>query len=139
MRICLAMIVVLLVCAHKPTTAGPPPLGLVARAEVINIVDGDTVDLMVSMPLRVRLLDCWAPEIHGAEKPLGMKSKQYLEHISPIGTKVQVQIPSTDASSLASVFTFGRLLGHVWTDGEDKSLSQRMVGAGMATTEKVKP
>ena len=35
--------------------------------EVTDIYDGDTLWVMVRVPIKVRLLDCWAPEIKGTK------------------------------------------------------------------------
>lgn len=116
-----------------------PELGLSARATIDRVIDGDTIDVMVlGMPCRIRLLDCWAPEIHGEERPEGEKSKAFLEKLAPVGSEVRVYIPTGHAKKLADVITMGRILGQVWREGDDESLSQLMVGAGMATKEKVK-
>lgn len=115
-----------------------PPLGLTARAVVTRIVDGDTMDVMLMLPVRVRLLDCWAPEITGVQKPEGIVAKEQLEKMAPVGSRVRVQVPTGDADALCDVLTMGRVLGNVWRDGDDESLSELMVAAGMATPEKVK-
>jgi endonuclease YncB( thermonuclease family) len=115
-----------------------PPLGLTARATVERVLDGDTLDVVLQLPVRIRLLDCWAPEIHGINKPEGVASKQQLERMAPVGSHVRVQVPTSNADALGDVLTLGRVLGNVWREGDDESLSQLMVAAGMATTEKVK-
>ena len=40
-----------------------PPLGLTAQCKVLDVYDGDTVTVEVRTIARVRLLDCWAPEV----------------------------------------------------------------------------
>lgn len=115
-----------------------PPLGLAARAVVTRIIDGDTMDVMLMLPVRVRLLNCWAPEITGIQKPEGLAAKEQLEKMAPLGSRVRVQVPTGDADALGDVLTMGRVLGNVWREGDDESLSELMVAAGMATTEKVK-
>lgn len=113
-----------------------PPLGLTARAAVVRVVDGDTLDVMLMLPVRVRLLDCWAPEITGVQKPQGIVAKEQLEKMAPVGSRVRVQVPTAEADALGDVLTFGRVLGHVWRDGDESSLSELMVAAGMATETK---
>lgn len=115
-----------------------PPLGLTARAIVDRVIDGDTIDVLVTIPVRVRLLDCWAPEITGGEKLDGLASKALMEQMAPVGSRVHVQIPSGDVDALAGVFSFGRVLGQVWRAGDDESLSEMMVAAGAATRKKVR-
>ena len=116
-----------------------PPLGLCARAIVDRVIDGDTLDVLVTIPVRVRLLNCWAPEIRGEERPEGLVAKALLEQMAPVGSRVHVQIPSGDVEALPGVFSFGRVLGEVWRVGDDESLSELMVASGAATREKVRP
>jgi endonuclease YncB( thermonuclease family) len=113
-----------------------PPLGLTARAIVRRVVDGDTVDVALTIPVRVRLLDCWAPEITGSEKLAGEASRQLLEKMAPMGSVVRVHVPTGDVDALGGVLTFGRVLGQVYREGDDESLSELMVAAGMATESK---
>lgn len=113
-----------------------PPLGLTARATVERVIDGDTVDVLVRIPVRVRLLDCWAPEVHGAEANKGKRSKSQLETLLPVDSHVTLQVPTANVDALSGVFTFGRVLGNVWRQGDDESVSQLMVGMGMATQHK---
>lgn len=116
-----------------------PPLGLSARGTVERVIDGDTLDVLVlGMPCRIRLLECWAPETHGEEKERGERSKAHLEKLAPVNSAIHVWIPTQDARRLQDVISLGRILGHVWREGDDESLSQHMVRAGMATTEKEK-
>ena len=114
-----------------------PPLGLTARATITRVVDGDTVDVTLTIPVRVRLLRCWAPEITGIEQFAGHRAKEALERMAPVGSRVHVQVPTDQADSLSSVLTFGRALGRIWREGDDDDLSSLMVAAGHATTEKV--
>jgi endonuclease YncB( thermonuclease family) len=116
-----------------------PSLGLTARAVVDRVIDGDTLDVLITVPVRIRMLDCWAPEITGGEKADGQVSKALLEQMAPKGSQVHVNIPTTHVDALAGVFTFGRVLGEVWRVGDDESLSALMVAAGAATREKQKP
>lgn len=113
-----------------------PALGLTARAAVIRVVDGDTVDVMLMLPARVRLIDCWAPEITGAEKLKGQAAKEQLEKMAPVGSRVRVHVPTGEADALGDVLTFNRVLGHMWREGDEASLSELMVAAGMATVSK---
>jgi endonuclease YncB( thermonuclease family) len=114
----------------------PPLLGLVARGVIDRVIDGDTVDVFVTIPVRVRLLDCWAPETRGDEKADGLLAKSLLETMAPAGSQIVVQVPSGHVDALSGVFSFGRVLGQIWRAGDDESLSEMMVAAGAATREK---
>ena len=117
-----------------------PPRGLTVDADVINIVDGDTLDVRISYDLRVRLLDCWAPETRTLdlnEKVRGLQSKAHM-HTLIDARRVRVHLPST--GRFTDLVAFDRVLGHVWRlrDGkpEDQNISVMMVEAGFAKAEK---
>lgn len=111
-----------------------PPLGLTARASVNRIIDGDTIDVSLHLPIRVRLRDCWAPETHGGEKLKGESSKLFVETFLRNRDQVIIHVPSSEAQSLGDVLTFGRVLGDVFVDGQ--SLGEVIVDAGHATRSK---
>jgi endonuclease YncB( thermonuclease family) len=124
-----------------------PPIGWTTEAEVVRVIDGDTIVVAVTRKVRIRLLDCWAPETkaqskikdakaRAAEKQRGLASKQHMEKLV-LGKPVVVHIPAGRNGDLNKVFTFGRALGSVWQPGIADSLSKQMVAAGHA--EVVKP
>lgn len=115
-----------------------PQPGITARCVVTNVVDGDTVDVELRIPARVRLLDCWAPESRtkdADEKKLGLAAKQNMVVMAD-GRHGVVFIPTGAAHSVADVLTLDRILGLVWVDGEDDDLSTRQVEQGFASTVK---
>lgn len=109
-------------------------------ATVKEVYDGDTIVVTVTKEYRVRMLDCWAPEITGDEKEDGLKSKQFLESILVTGDEVFVKVPTTNR--IQDSITFGRVLAYVYKDidgdGEVDNISEQMVENGFATKEKVK-
>lgn len=119
--------------------ADPPPRGLVTEAVVVDVYDGDTVVVQPLLPeMRVRLLDCWAPEIRtrdAAEKVRGYESRDHLRSIIPNGTRVRLHIPTT--GRLKDSFTFGRVLGRVWKGETD--VSDKQVSSGHATRQRSEP
>ena len=52
---------VLLMTTMPEPPAKPVP-GWATTCELDRVIDGDTIDVRVSRVIRVRLLDCWAPE-----------------------------------------------------------------------------
>lgn len=115
-----------------------PPIGLTSKAVVTNIVDGDTIDVEVRRTIRIRLLDCWAPEVRGPEKPKGLKAEAHLSTLlNACGRKVIIHIPASVDGEIQDAITMGRLLGHVWPEDGGDSLSIQMVRDGFAC--KVKP
>ena len=108
-----------------------PPLGITARAYVKRVIDGDTVELEIRLPVRVRLLDCWAPELRDAEGPESLAA--LLEKL-PLGSKCVLHVPTKKARTVADVLTFGRVLGHVYRRGDN--VGAAMVAEGFATKTK---
>lgn len=113
-----------------------PAHGWSTSCVVDRVLDGDTIEVTVTRRLRVRLLDCWAPEVKGVEKPQGLKSSQHLKEIA-LGVNGTLFIPTEDARNMGDILTLGRVLGHVWIDGSDLSLSELQVQSGHATRERV--
>ena len=121
-----------------------PPTGWTVKGQVVNCVDGDTVDVSVTTIVRVRLIDCWCPESkidkrlpeekRQAEKQAGIAAKKHLEELA-LGKEVVLHVP-VNSSELKDVLTMNRVLGTVWLDGAQKSLSEIQVEAGHATKEK---
>lgn len=127
-------------CLATTLTAGfapAPEPGITAPATVVSVYDGDTVTVQVAYTMRVRLLDCWAPEIKGTEKPDGLVSKAALEAMLPPGTPVIVHIPVTANGDIGKSITLGRVLANIWTtEHPEESVSERMVAGKFATISK---
>lgn len=128
-----------------PYQQAPQP-ALITNATVTNVVDGDTIDVEIKRTVRIRLLDCWAPEKRidnrlpeskqKAEKLAGIASKNNLSTICQ-GKEVIVSIPVDPSGDISKSITMGRVLGTVWlTDKPDKSLNQIQVEQGYATKTK---
>lgn len=115
--------------------AVPPPQGWSVRGHVTEVVDGDTLEIEVKYRLRVRLLDCWAPESRTAnleEKRRGLASKANLQRLA--GDKeVFLFVPTGNMKTLGDLYSLGRVLGAVWVDGEVQSLAERQVADGHAS------
>ena len=120
-----------------------PPKGITTDVKVVRVVDGDTVDVSITRTVRVRLLDCWAPETRTKdpeEKVKGYESKKYLNNLlkqvfyNDIAArkrkKITLFIPADEQGELKENFSFSRVLGRLFVDGED--VSERMVEAGKA-------
>lgn len=117
----------------------PPQPGWTTPAKVGRVIDGDTVEVSVTRKIRVRLLDCWAPESRTrdlAEKARGLESKRRLgELIDRAAGEVILQVPTGQDQELAEVFTFGRVLGRLWLP-DGREVSATMVAEGLATKKK---
>lgn len=112
-----------------------PAKGITLPIVVESVHDGDTLTVEIRIKSSIRMLDCWAPEVTGDEKPRGLVSAAKLRQLAE-GKSGIVWIPMHSATNQS--LTFGRVLGHVWIDGHDRPLSQQMVEAGLATFAKDK-
>lgn len=129
-------------CLVSQLAADPPPRGLVTEAIVVDVYDGDTLTVQPLLPtMKVRLLDCWAPEVrtkNAAEKQRGYEARDHLRRLLPNGSRVRLHVPTTER--LQDSLTFGRVLGNVWRDTDDDgtldNVSKLQVAAGHATATK---
>ena len=102
------------------------------KAEMIDVVDGDTLDVMIDQGFharrkeRVRLLGVNAPEMTGKTKVAGQKAKYFVEElIYNNGWFCYIRTSKTDA--------FGRYLADVYWSGLQDSLSDMLIKSGHAT------
>lgn len=100
---------------------------LVVPAKVIEVYDGDTVTCEFKLRARVRLLECWAPELRDRG---GRESRDHLKQLAE-GKDCLVSIQLGDVDRLDDVLTFGRLLARITVDGQD--VSGQQVRSGHAT------
>lgn len=112
------------------------------RATVTKVVDGDTLDVEIKRTIRIRLIDCWAPESkidarvpeseRAAAKQAGIASKAHLTLLAQ-GQPVIVQIPTDPDGTVSKSITLNRVLGNVWLLNDQESLSEKQVASGFAT------
>lgn len=134
--------------AARPVPAAgdsAPSPSWTTRATVVNVVDGDTLDIEIRRAIRVRMLDCWSPEKkvdarlpkekQAEEKQAGLAAKKRLTELA-MGKTVVVQVPTDPSGNVSKILTMNRVLGTVWIEGDSESLSQRQVKDGFATKEK---
>lgn len=112
-------------------------------ARLLRVIDADTLEVEVTRKLRIRVLDCWAAEIHETgrpgEKELGLEAKAFVEALfEKLGPEIVVQIPTEGDESLAHVLTLGRFLGRVQlTDGRLLADVLRRKGFAAKTKDKL--
>lgn len=114
-----------------PPIENPQPC-VVYPCRVLSIRDGDTLKIECRVVLDVRLLDAWAAEITGDEKPAGLKAKANLQRLAE-GKSGVVTIPLT-SDNIGKATSMSRILGRISIDGKDLSIEQ--VKAGFATKTK---
>lgn len=115
-----------------------PPIGVTLAGKVVNIVDGDTLDVETRLVIRLRLDRCWSPESRTkdlAEKARGIAAKENLKRLAE-GKDCKFHIPMTNR--LMDSLTLDRVLGSVWCVGDSLDLSTLQVEQGHATREKQK-
>lgn len=126
-----------MLCGGLVSEADAPPIGWTVQVKIVEVYDGDTVVVEIRKRVRVRLLDCWAPEIRTKdkdEKQKGYDSKENLQTILPDGSDAILHIPGS--VDIGRSLTFGRFLGHLWADADDDNVSAQQVEAGHATETK---
>lgn len=104
------------------------------RAEVVKIVDADTIDVKLDLGFRMsvikrlRLMDIDAWETRGFERGIGLLAKEYVVGRLHQADKVFVQT-IMDAEG-----KYGRLLAWVWVtkNGETYCLNKELVDKGHA-------
>lgn len=121
-----------------PKAAQAKKFSIHLPCRVVEVVDGDTLTCRVTLDVRVRLLDCWAPELRGetqAEKDKAVASKKHLVAIAE--NKAGGLFVLLDGTKrLDDVLSFGRVLGRVWVHGAG-DLSSKQVATGHAFRRKL--
>jgi micrococcal nuclease len=98
-------------------------------AEILDVVDGDTIDVDVDLGLddhqhtRIRLYGIDAPEL-GTDA--GKSSRTWLAAQLPVGTRLRIRTIKDRKEK------FGRYLGVLWPAGATRSLNDEMVELGLA-------
>lgn len=98
----------------------PPERGICVDATCVQVIDGDTIRVVIERQVDVRILDLWTPESRTKnphEKALGLKAKQRTTELC-LGKTVRVFIPAGEERELLDGTTFGRALGRVFVDGQ---------------------
>ena len=104
--------------------------------EVKNVVDGDTIDVVIDLGFdilfasRVRLAGIDTPESRTtdkAEKVLGLESKDYLKKHLKDAKSVIIKTEKMDSSE-----KYGRILGWVYINGDTVSINDKMIDDGYA-------
>jgi micrococcal nuclease len=106
--------------------------------KVLAVIDGDTIDVdidlgfNVSYTQRVRLAGIDTPESRTKdlkEKALGLEVKEFLKKQLKDALSVTIKTEKPDSSE-----KYGRILGWLYVNENDKSLNELMIEQGYAWT-----
>lgn len=135
-----------------------PPYGLCLPCRFLRARDGDTVEVQISGAFvwAIRLIECWCAETNRgtpAERARGQAAKKKAVELLVEAELLSVWIPPPDQVlalcgvlgitrgagpiNLLAMATFDRLPGHIFLS-DKLTLSEALVNAGHATTEKVR-
>lgn len=109
-----------------------PEPAITLPATVVRVIDGDTVEVEVHAKVRVRMLDCWAPERYTAD---GKESLRAAEKLMPAGSECMLEVPLKGHDQVHDVFSFGRVLGNLYSSSFG-SIAKRLVELGHAKAER---
>ena len=115
----------------KPPTHTKAP-ALCVPAVINEVHDGDTLTVSVDFSMKIRLIDCWAPELKDGVK--GQVSKANLIRLTSKNQRCMVEIPLHD--DIGKSTSLGRILGRVTVIGQDSDLSTQQVEGGFATRDR---
>ena len=115
--------------------SGPTEPAYLYRANVVNIIDGDTIDVDIDLGFyvlfrdqRIRLLGIDAPEPKGETKAAGDAATAYLAEAIKGKSIILRSVRGKDGADRKG--SFGRWLGTIYLDGVD--INQQMIEAGHA-------
>jgi len=104
--------------------------------QITKVVDGDTIDadidlgFDISLSKRIRLAAVDTPESRTAdanEKKYGLESKEWLKHKVENAKNILIKTELPDSTE-----KYGRIIGHLFINDQDKSLNNQMIIEGYA-------
>lgn len=136
-----ALVPALVLIAGAPLVACTPPAGAppgeAGLATVVEVVDGDTVEVEVAGATEtVRLLGIDTPETVHPDKPVecwGPEASARTEALLPTGSSVRLERDEEARDR------FGRLLAYVRRADDGTFVNERLVAEGFARTLLIEP
>ena len=104
--------------------------------DIHKVVDGDTIDASIdlgfdiSLEKRIRLAGVDTPESRTAdanEKKYGLESKEWLKKRCENAKDILIKTELPDSTE-----KYGRIIGHLYINGEETSLNNQMIAEGYA-------
>jgi micrococcal nuclease len=105
-----------------------------------NVIDGDTIDadidlgFSISLEKRIRLAGVDTPESRTTdanEKKYGLEAKEWLKHRVEGAKDILIKTELPDSTE-----KYGRIIGHLFINGEATSLNNQMIIEGYAWSYK---
>lgn len=106
-----------------------PQPGIALPCTIAEVTDGDTVVVQLQLTTSVRLKDCWAKEMGSGGEPAQKRLTKLAQ-----GKDATLFIDLSEARRLGDVFSFGRVIGTLWIDGD--CVNRRLIKEGLATESK---
>ncbi len=103
---------------------------------VTKVVDGDTIDadidlgFDISLTKRIRFAGIDTPESRTTnikEKAMGLESKEWLKKALEGAKDIIIKTEKPDSTE-----KYGRIIGHLFIDGQETSLNNQMIDEGYA-------
>ena len=114
---------------------GPTEAPYTYRAEVVKVIDGDTIDVHIDLGFyvwirfqRIHLFGIDAPEATGATEQAGVAATEHLKGLIEGKTVILKSLRGEDSPDRQG--SFGNWDGLVWLEG--KSINDEMVASGNA-------
>ena len=103
---------------------------------VLKVVDGDTIDASIdlgfdiSLEKRIRFAGIDTPESRTTnikEKAMGLESKEWLKKALEGAKDILIKTELPDSTE-----KYGRIIGHLFINGQETSLNNQMITSGYA-------
>ena len=103
---------------------------------ITKVVDGDTIDANIdlgfdiSLTKRIRLAGIDSPESRTRdleEKALGLETKEWLKKTLEDAKDILIKTEKPDSTE-----KYGRIIGHLFINGQETSLNNQMITSGYA-------
>ena len=104
--------------------------------EIYKVIDGDTIDASIDLGFgiyltkRIRLAGIDTPESRTTnikEKAMGLESKEWLKKTLEGAKDILIKTELPDSTE-----KYGRIIGHLFINGQETSLNNQMITSGYA-------
>ena len=104
--------------------------------EIYKVIDGDTIDASIDLGFgiyltrKIRLAGIDTPESRTTnvkEKIMGLESKDWLKHRVENAQCILIKTELPDSTE-----KYGRIIGHLFINGQETSLNNQMITSGYA-------